>query len=302
MSIEEIEEFIQGELSYLDLSTKEKEDYVKFLKKLNQHYTAYNRTDVDVKNIIIKRIEEYTDFFKSQGFDDKTSIKLVKNTILASDRSKLKEKLAFLRIINCEEKIIMEDPYRLRFNLDYAHARKMHLKITNDTKNETNYTIVRESIGNFEKRFKLNTFELTHRYPVTNELKEIWLMLGTMNDKKLKKDFNITVEQLNQLYPSTIDEVATLKKLASMTDEEITNKYGLTRQKLLEKYPVNSDLLKALVSINQSTDKSIENTFYMTKEELLQERTITTEMIKKAMEERKKLKKREYLKQKILSM
>lgn len=302
MNIQEIEGFVQGELSYLDLSTKQKEDYVKFIKKLNEYYTAYNRTDVDVKNIIIERIEEYIDFFKSQGFDDKTATKLVKNTILASDRSKLKEKLAFLRILNYEEKIILEDPYRLRFNLDYAHARKMYFTSIGDNIHQTNYTIVRESVGNFEKRLKLNIAELTHKYPVTNELKEIWLMLGTMNNKKLKEAFNITIEQLSQLYPSTIDEVATLKKLASMSDEEITDKYGIAREKLLQKYPVNSDLLKALVSIKQSTDKAIENTFNIKREELLQFRTITTEMIIKANNEKKAIQKREYLKQKLLNM
>lgn len=301
MNIEEIEEFIQGELSYLDLSTKQKEDYVKFIKKINEYYIKYNKTDIDIKNLINERIEDYIDFFKTQGFDDKTSIKLVKNTILASDRNNLKEKLAFLRILNYEEKIILEDPQRLRFKLDYAHARKMHLKTTNDTKHETNYTIIRESIGNFEKRLKLNMAELTHKYPVTNELKKIWLMLGTMDDKKLKDTFNLTFEQLSQIYPTTIDEVATLKKLASMSDEEIIEKYGINREKLLQKYPINSDLLKALISIKQSSDKAIENTFYISREELLEFRTITTEMIKKATEEKRNLEIRNYIKQKFLN-
>ena len=186
MKYEEIEEFIQGELTLFDLSTKEKEQYEKYIKKLIDHYNAYNKTNIDIKNLVIEKIEEYIEFFKLQGFDDKMSIKLTKNAIPSSDRSNLKEKLALLKVLNYEEKLVLEHPYKLRFNLNYAHARKMHFKNIEDTKHETNYTIVCESKAGFERRFQLRIDDLTDKYKVTNELKEIWLMLGTMDDEKLR--------------------------------------------------------------------------------------------------------------------
>ena len=153
MTIQEIEEFVQGELSDLNLSTSEKNNYITFIKKLDTHYQIHNINNVDARDVFIKKFEDCLEFLKLQGFDESTSLELTKKCIIEYDRKNFKEKLAFLRVINFEESIIMSDTLSLRFNLEKAHARKMYLININNKDAQTRNFIIHDGDSRVKKRF-----------------------------------------------------------------------------------------------------------------------------------------------------
>lgn len=290
MTIQEIEEFVQGELSYLDLSTKLKERYIKFIKNTDEHFKYRNINNIDIKSLFLEKLEDSTEFFKIQGFDEKTSLEYAKTIVIETNSSKYKDKLAFLRVTNLQERVIMQNSLSLRFNLDKTHARKKYLIEINDRKSQTTSVLIHDSDERFKKRFNIDPTELIKKYPLNNESYVIWMMIATMNDLKFQEYFKLTREQLSYIYPTTKDEVATLHFIANLTDEEILERYDITREQLLEKHPLNNDTLKALKSLKLSSNKAIENTFNQTRQELLELRTITTEMIRTAQQKRNHLK------------
>lgn len=296
MSIEEIKEFVQGELTDLNLSTEEQENYINFIKNAQTYYEIHNIKNIDMRDRFIQKLEDCIEFFKIQGFDDSTSLQFAKVAILDSNRKNLKEKLSFLRIINLEESVIMSNSLSLRFNIEKAHAKKMHLVAINNKEAQTRNFLLHDGDDRVKKRLNVEMTQLIKKYPLTKETRNIWAMISTMNNQQFTKFFNMTREELSYIYPTTREEIATLHFIATMKDEEIKSKYGITRQEILQKYPLNNDTLKALRSINQSTDKAIQNTLDKTREEVLKLRTITTEMIRIAKKERISLKQNNHLK------
>ena len=298
MTIQEIEEFVQGELSQLDLSTKEKEKYIKFIIKLNNYYQFHKKTDINIKDLFIQKFEDALEFFKLQGFDDDKALELTKIVIVEWDRKNIKEKLSFLRVNNLEENVITRNSLSLRFNLEKSHAKKMYLVDINDKKTQTIHFIIHETDERFDKKFNVNIDQLLKKYPITEETQEVWMMITMMNDKDFQKFFGMTREELSFIYPTTKNEIATINLIANLTDEEIKERYGITRQELLSKHPLNSDTLRALKSLTFSSNKAIENTFNKSRDEILSLRTITTEMIIMA-KEKIKLKKNYYSKEEL---
>lgn len=286
MTIQEIEEFVQGELSFLDLSTKEQERYIKFIKGLDEHYQNMHKPSMNATNTLLEKLEDCTEFFKIQGFDEKTSTEFAKKIVLESKRKDWKVRLSFLRILNFEDTIITNNYENLRFNLEKAHAKKMYLVALNDQKFQTRNIIINGIEKNFEKRFNIKLAELTNRYPITQETKDVWMFVTQMNDETFKNYFGITRDELSYIYPTTKEEIAVIHKIATLSDEEILETYGITRQELLQKYPLNSDTLKAVKSIYKSSSKAIQKTFDLPKDAVLHLRTITTEMIKAAANEK----------------
>lgn len=290
MYIQEIEEFVQGELSYLNLSTKEKERYIKFIQKIYKYLNRYNLDIEEIKNRFIQKLEDCVEFFKMQGFGDEQSLEFAKRIVLESDRKNYKEKLAFLRVVDFEEDIITNNSLCLRFNLEKAHAKKMHLVKINDQQNQTRYLITREPDEKTEKRLNIPNIEtLVKKYPLTKETTDVWMTITAMQDEEFKNYFGMTREQLSYIYPTTKEEIAVIHFIAKLTDEEIIERYGITREQLLQKYPINNDTLKALKSLNISSDRAIINTFNQPREEVLKLRTISIEMIKIAQKNRVKL-------------
>lgn len=105
MTIQEIEEFVQGELSYLNLSTSQQRKYVNFVKKYDNYYQFHNLPN-NPQNTLLEKLEECIEFFMMQGFDDKVSLEYAKNILPEFDCKDLKEKISFLRILNLEERIV----------------------------------------------------------------------------------------------------------------------------------------------------------------------------------------------------
>lgn len=279
MTIQEIEEFVATELSDYNLSTKEKEKLVRYIKNQDEHYTIYKKPYAYALNIFLERWEDCIELFRVQGFDEKKSVELTKNAVVEYNRKDFREKLAFLRVTNLTESVILRDSLSLRFSLEKSHAKKMFLKTINDPKLHTIHRIIHESDTSFEKRFNLPIKSLLTQFPLTQETIDIWLMISNMNDKAFKNYFGITREELSILYPSTKDELATLHFLSTLSNEEIQKRYGITREELLQKFPLNNDTLKAIRSINSTKPKTVEKLFSQTKEDVLKLRTITTEMI-----------------------
>ena len=282
MTTQEIQEFVQGELSYLELSTEQQQKYINFIKDFDYYLKKNGKIEISAENVLLQRLEECIEFFKVQGFDEKTITELAKNVVTATKRKDWKVRFAFLRMINFEEKVITSNRQSQRFNLEKSHARKMHLVAINDRKSQNINTIINDTRGNFEKRFGIKIAELTNRYPISQETKDVWMFVTYMNDKQLKEYFGMTREELSYIYPTTKEEIAVIHKITTLSDKEILETYGITREELLQKHPLNNDTLKAIKSIHKSNIKAVEKTFDMPKEEVLHLRTITTEMIKAA--------------------
>jgi len=300
VTIQEIEEFVQGELSYLNLSTKEIEKYIKFILKIDRFLNKYNLDGTEIKNRFIQKLEDCIEFFKIQGFDDETCLEFAKKMVLESDRKDFKEKLSFLRAINLEEIVIMSDSQSLRFNIQKAHAKKMCLVNINDIKNQTRSFIIHETDDKAAKKLGIANLEmLVQQYPITKDIKEIWMIITSMTNSQFQDYFKLTREQLSYIYPTTKDELATLHFIAQLKDQEIIERYGITREELLNKHPLNNDTLKALKSIKQSNDKAVEKIFKKPKQEVLLLRTITTDMIKIAQQERLSLNRKPYTKEEL---
>ena len=299
MDIQDIEQYVQGELSYLNLSTKEQERIIKYITYLDYHYHKNNKKEINTISFFLNKLEDCNEFFKIQGFNEEKSIELAKKCVISYDNKNFKEKLAFLRINNMEESTIINDPLSIRFNLEKAHAKKMFLVNNNDKISQTRNFLIHTNDSDVQRRFNVRINDLLKQFPLTKETLEVFMIIATMNNQQFKNYFNMSREQLCYIYPTTKDELATLHFIAKMKDNEIKEKYGLTRNELLEKYPLNNDTLKALRSINQSSDKTIVNTFNKSRNEILNLRTITTNMIKIAQQE-KLILKRQLAKQELL--
>lgn len=282
MTKQEIEEFVAVELSDFNLSTKEKEKIVKFIKNQDEHYTAHKKHYTNAHNIFLEKWEDCIEIFRLQGFDEKMSIELTKNAVIEHNRKEFREKLAFLRFVNLTESVILRDSLSLRFSLEKAHAKKMYLKTINKPELQTIHRIIHESDSSFEKRFNLPMKDILKKFPLTQETIDIWLIISNMTDEKFKNYFKITREELSYLYPTTKDELATIHFISTLSDEETIERYGITRHDLLKKHPLNNDTLKAIRAINTTKQKTVERLFQQPKEEVLKLRTITTEMIKLA--------------------
>lgn len=300
MTIEEIKEFVQGELSYLNLSTKEKNTYIQFIKKMDNYYQTHNMENANTKSVFMNKLEDCIEFFKLQGFDEETSLVFAKKTIPSYDRKSFKNKLAFLRAINLEEGVVMHDSLSLRFNLEKAHARKKYLVDINNKEAQTRNFLIHDGDTRVKKRFNVEMNKLLKEYPLTKETMEVWMIIATMNDQKFEDFFKLTREELSYIYPTTKEELATLHLIATMSNEEIIEKYGITRQELLQKHPLNKDTLNAIRSIHQSSDNAVEKTFHKSKQEILKLRTLTTDMIKVATKENITLKRKTYTKEELL--
>lgn len=286
MTIQEIEEFVQSDLSYLNLSVREKTRIINYIKNLDIHYRLHKKNYLKATDEFLKKLEDCTEFFKGQGFDEETSLKFAGKTVIFYDNQNFKDKLSFLRVVNLEEKILMRDAFGLRFNLEKAHAKKSFLVDINNKDKQTESFLLQANDKRVQNRFNIELKELTQKYHLSQETKEVWMIIGTMNNQQFKDFFNLTREELSYIYPTTKEELATLHKIAAMTDDKIKESYGLNRQELLQKKPLNIDTLNALKSIKISSDKAIENTFHKTRQELLELRTITTDMIRIAQRER----------------
>lgn len=290
MTIEKIEEFVQTDLSYLELSDREKERILKYIENLDSHYKIHRKDHLKASDEFLKKLEDCADFFKKQGFDEETSLKFAGKAVIFCNNQNFKSKLVFLKLLNFEEKLLMKDAFCLRFNLEKAHAKKMYLVETNNKDKQTESFLLQASDKRVKSGINIEIKELLAKYHLSQETKEVWMIIGMMNDQKFKEYFNLTREQLSYIYPTTKEELATLHKIANMKDEDIIEDYGLTREELLEKHPLNTDTLNALRSIRKSSDKAIQNTFNKTREELINLRTITTDMIRIAQKERLMLK------------
>lgn len=285
MTIQEIEEFVQSDLSYLNLSEKERERIINYIRNLDIYYKIHNKS-CNAIDVLLAKIDDCTEFFKFQGFDKETSVQFAKRAVIFYDNQNFKDKLSFLRVINLEEKILTKDSFGLRFNLEKAHAIKSYLVDTNNKEKQTESFMLQANNNKIKNRINVEVQELTKKYHLSQETKEVWKIISSMDNQKFESYFNLTREELSHIYPTTKEELATIHKIATMNDEEISKKYGITRQELLQKRPLNNDTLNALRSIKASSDKAIKNTFNKTREEILNLRTITTDMIRIAQKER----------------
>jgi len=280
---DEIKSYIESELTELNLDEKEKNNYFKYLKKINNYMNSkLCHHEIDVFTYVEEKLENLYAKFIHEGFTDQESTELSKNALLFSERQEAKLCLDFIRVANIEVEALKSKSCIYRRRMETAHAKKMHLVINGYTNEQNTNNIFKSNDNFFEKKFNANVPQLMYKYPITDELKNILSYLADFTDQGLLQELGITREQLSHLYPTTSDEVSTLKMLAKLDDEEIKERYGITREELLQKYPLNNDTLKALRSINQSSKTTINKIMNQTKDEVLHLRTITTEMIKQA--------------------
>lgn len=280
---EEIEYFIKYSLTEFKLTEREQRRYFKFIRKIDKFINnEVSRHKRDIFYYIEEKLENLYARFIQEGFSEEQSIELSKNALLFSDRSVCELCLDFMRVCNIEVEAINSNTFIYKNQIEKAHARKMYLVKTGFINEQTANILLKCRDKDFERRFNTNIIELTNKYPITEEIKQILSYLASFTDEKLRNELGVTKEQLSYIYPTTIDELNTLKMLAKLNDEEIIKRYGITREKLLMKYPVNKDTLSALKSINQSSNAVINKVMNQPKEEVLHLRTITTEMIKQA--------------------
>lgn len=295
-TIEEIENFIDVYFGNLNLSTKEKERYKKFIQS-NDNYT---RRKMDSFEYIENNLQDLINFFENHGYNNEESKKLASKTVLYCNRKKLVSTLNFLIASNLIEDAIIKNEMLFFSDVSHMHAKKMYLINHEYNDKENVRTIIKMPIKKFMKKYNIK-YDILIKYPITKELEQIWSYQSKKSNEEIKKEFNLTREEISDIYPTNIDELSTIKAIGNMKEEEIINKYGVTKQELLQKHPLNNDTLKALKSINQSNDKAIQNTFNKTKQEVLQLRTITTEMIIIAQKERLTLKRNNQIREKQLT-
>lgn len=152
ITTQEIKEFVQGELSYLELSTEQQQKYINYIKDFDYYLKKNRKNEISAQNILLQRLEESIEFFRLQGFDEKSATELAKNVVTSTKRKDWKIRFAFLRMINFEEKVITSSHQSQRFSLEKSHARKMHLVSINDRKNQNINTIINDTRGSFEKK------------------------------------------------------------------------------------------------------------------------------------------------------
>jgi len=298
---EKIIDYVNTDLEYLNLTDTETKRYIQCIKNLTHHLNyKQNTEDCNFSSYFEEKFEEVYTRFILEGHDQPRSLELAKKAVLFANRKEYKIYLDFLRNIDLEEDVLMNNVLYFRRRIENSHARKKYLVKINDTENQNMYNLIKSSDNAFEKKFSVNLPKLINEYQLTTEVIQVWAYLASLDDNKLEQELKITREQLSMIYPTTIEEVSTLKTIADMKEEEITEKYGITRKELLQKYPLNNDTLKALKSIKLSSDKAIESTFHKSRQEIIHLRTITTDMIRIAQKEKMALKRKVYTKEELV--
>lgn len=296
---EEIKEHIKNNYSYLELTDKEIESYIKFIRRLEWYIENHNNSDTDnAFEYFQRKVEELYSLFKERGYSEKTCLILVKRTVTTSDLTNLITTLNFGRAINIEEKAIKSSALFIRKRIDEFHAKKAYLVSIGDNKNQTIATIIRTTSQQFEQRFNVHMKKLLQQFPITDELKMVWAYQAELTDEKLINEYGIDRQKLAEIYPTTVDELETVCSICKLTNEEVETKYGISKEELLKKHPINRDTLKALAAINKTSDDTVSKLFDQPKSEVLKLRTITTEMILLA-NEKIKLKRKYYSKEEL---
>lgn len=296
---EEIKEHIKNNYSYLELTDKEIESYIKFIRRLEWYIENHNNSDTDnAFEYFQRKFEELYSFFKEEGYPEKTCLILTKKTVTSSDLTSLITILNFSRAINLEERAIKSSALFVRKKVNEFHAKKAYLVSIGDNKNQTLATIVRTTSQKFEQKFNVNMDKLLQQFPITDELKMVWAYQAELTDEKLIKEYGIDRKKLAEIYPTTVDELETVCSICKLTDEEVETKYGISKEELLKKHPINRDTLKALAAINKTSNDTVSKLFGQPKSEVLRFRTITTEMILLA-NEKIKLKRKYYTKEEL---
>lgn len=297
---EEVREWLIIEYDYLELTDDEIDSYVKFIMKIDRFRNCNLKTNgfkteaefydrivhnfpntFDFFNSKFNQIEEY---FKERGYDSEQCILFAKYIVVFSNKKALIEYLDFIRALGMEKEIVDERLLIHQVSLEKLHARKCYLSrigYSKDYKIELR-NLFKINDNSFEKKFNTNTTSLYEKYPVTEEVKNIWAYLSKLKDNDFYTNFKLSRKEMAAIYPTTTEELATLKTIANMTDEEIIEDFGITRKELLEKRPINKSTLTALKAISKAKEKTIQNAFHQSKDEVLHLRTITVEMINAA--------------------
>lgn len=279
-TFEEIEEYVQGDLAYLDLSTKEVEKYIKYIKKLKRFASINHYTDINVISTFEERFNALYEFYKIR-FNDEEALALTKGGVLYTDRKKWINKFYLMRILNYEQRFITCSTRSV--NAQEIHARKMYCLKNNIDASQ--YEITRKSVKQFEDKYNLNQSDLDMEYPITDEIVCIWKYIGNMSNEEFDKHFKIDKETFSSLYPTTKDELATLQFLAKLDDDKVKNIYGISKEEIYKKYPLNVDTLNTLKTINKMRNESINNLFGLDKEDILKLRTINKKIVLDARED-----------------
>ena len=108
MTEEQIKNFIDTELSYLNLNDKERDRYIKLLIKIN-NFIKYHRYTIDVFEYVEQKIEELYARFIEEGYSQEESILFTKKAGINLDRKDLTNNLDFLRAINLEKMALTQD-------------------------------------------------------------------------------------------------------------------------------------------------------------------------------------------------
>jgi hypothetical protein len=284
---QEVKDYINSEYEYLNLTQKEFDRYVKFILKIDR-FKSWNSKLKNAGNafdFFESKFNQLYDLFLQEGYSKETSLELAKNGVIYADRHNYIVDFNILRVLNCEEQIIRSNVMLYKRVPEKVHAKKCYLMDINDIKNQTPNILLKISDKKFEKKFSVNVIELLKKYPLTDEIKNVWAYLSRLKDNELFDEFNLTREEMAMIYPTSAEEPAVLKTISKLTDEDIKIKYGVTREELLSKHPLNNDTLKALKAIQLSSDRTVKKLFKQPKENILNLRTITTEMIKSANRE-----------------
>lgn len=271
---EEIEEYVQGDLAYLDLSTKEVETYIKYIMKLERYADMKNYNDINVINIFEENFNIVYEFYKIR-FNDEEALNLTKGAVLYTDRKNWFNKLCLIRVLNYDKKHITCCSRSV--NAQQIHARKMYC--LKENLNISKYEIIKRSNKDFEEIYKTNQSNLDEKYPLTKEIICIWKYISNMTDEKFNEYFNIDRETFSKLYPTTKEELAALQILAKMNDSKVKETYGITKEEMYKKYPLNIDTLNTLKTINNMRNENINLLFGLDKEEVLNLRTINYKVL-----------------------
>lgn len=276
MSEDEIENFVKYELSEFHLTPEEENKYIKFLNKLNNHsaYAQHKFTGINIIGLILERFEETEEFFKIR-FDDEKAKEYAKATILWSDRKEYMNKLNLIRVLNCEDYICKGIDQRT--NINRMHARNIILRKKGIELSY--YSTIKLSINDFNKKFDIDTTQIEEEYPLTEETKQIWEFIASMDDKKFKEFFNLDRDTVAKVYPTTKEELALLKMIGNLSEEKIVEFYGISKKELLNKYPINKNTLTAIRNINKLSENAVKNIFNDSKENVLKRKQISIEMI-----------------------
>lgn len=282
----EINEFVQGELSFLDLSTKEQQIFKDaLLRRINNRRRRRN-IDIDINielESFLHDFENLLEYFKELNYSDEEALEFTKNIVNQATRKNIKKTLDFYRNTNILESELRINKFQMRGSLDLAHARKKYLVEINDKDHQTRHYILHITNDRFEKNHGITQEELLKRYPITEETYAVWNIIATQTDDKIKEYFGMTREELSYIYPTTKEEIAIIHKLATMAEKEVINTYGVCKKYILSRKPLSKDTLIVLKTINKSSTKAVYKYFRKAKAEVVLDKTLTLEKLKKTI-------------------